>query len=246
MALGEEYVATGNWLFRWRSYLPLVMIGLVFLALRDYQIPGHSELLDHFWELFALGVSLFGLLIRAYTIGHAPKGTSGRNTREQIAETINTTGIYSVVRHPLYLGNFFMFLGIALFPDLWWITVIGILAFWIYYERIMFAEEDFLRRKFGDQFTAWAVRTPAFVPSFRHWQPPALPFSMRNVLKREYNGFYAVIVVFTLLEIVSDFVADGHVEFDAMWAGIFAVGTIAFIVLRTLRRRTEMLSVEGR
>ena len=69
---------------------------------------------------------------------------------------------------------------------------------------------------------------------------------MRNVLKREYNGFYAVIVIFTLLEIVSDFVADGHVEFDAMWAGIFAVGTIAFIVLRTLRRRTEMLSVEGR
>ena len=65
MALGEEYVATGNWLFRWRSYLPLIMIGLVFLGLRDYQIPGHSESLDHFWELFALGVSLVGLLIRA-------------------------------------------------------------------------------------------------------------------------------------------------------------------------------------
>jgi protein-S-isoprenylcysteine O-methyltransferase Ste14 len=246
MALREEYVASGNWLFRWRSYVPLGIIGLLLLAMGSEEYPGHYASLNRLWELFALGVSLFGLAIRAYTIGHTPKGTSGRNTREQIAEKLNTSGIYSVVRHPLYLGNFFMFLGVVLFPGLWWIALISVLTYWVYYERIMFAEEDFLRTKFGGQFDEWAARTPAFIPSWRHWRKPDLPFSFRNVLKREYNGFYAVIVLFTLFKIISDYHAYGHLEFDPMWSVIFSAGTAVFLILRTLRRHTRLLSVDGR
>ena len=63
--------------------------------------------------------------------------------------TLNTSGLYSVVRHPLYLGNYLMWLGVALFSRTWWAPVIVSLVFWLYYERIMFAEEEFLRRQFG-------------------------------------------------------------------------------------------------
>ena len=34
------------------------------------------------------------------------KNTSGRNTHDQVADSLNTSGIYSIVRHPLYVGNF--------------------------------------------------------------------------------------------------------------------------------------------
>jgi protein-S-isoprenylcysteine O-methyltransferase Ste14 len=149
MALKEEFERTGNWLFRWRSYLPLMMIAIFLLALREYEYPGNSENLDHLWEIFCLIVSFIGFGIRVFTVGHTPKGTSGRNTKEQVAETLNTSGIYSVVRNPLYLGNFFMGLGLALFAHLWWLTLIYILVFWLYYERIIFAEEEYLRNKFG-------------------------------------------------------------------------------------------------
>lgn len=61
MALREEFENTGNWLFRWRSYLPLIVIGIFLLALREYEYPGHSERLDHIWEVVCLIVSFFGL-----------------------------------------------------------------------------------------------------------------------------------------------------------------------------------------
>ena len=100
------------------------------------------------------------LAIRAYTIGHTPKGTSGRNTKKQVANALNTTGAYSLVRNPLYLGIFFMGLGVALFAHLWWLTLIYVLAFWLYYERVIFAEEAYLRDKFGAEYLSWADRTP--------------------------------------------------------------------------------------
>lgn len=246
MALREEFEATGNWLFRWRSYLPLIMIGIFILALREFEYPGHSHRLDQLWEVVCLLISFVGLGIRAFTIGHTPKGTSGRNTKEQQADTLNTTGMYSVVRHPLYLGTFFMGLGVALFAHSWWLTLIYVLAFCIYYERIMYAEEAYLRKNFGSQFVDWASRTPAFIPNFKTWKQPSLPFSLRNVLRREYNGFFAVIVALFTLEVVGDIFAKGKPELDLMWAFILVFGFVVWVVLRTLKKKTTLLNVEGR
>jgi hypothetical protein len=83
--------------------------------------------------------------------------------------------MYSVVRHPLYLGNYFQWLGVAMLPRNPWVAVTVSLVFWIYYERIMFAEEEYLRRSFGSEFEEWAARTPAFIPDFAQWVPAACP-----------------------------------------------------------------------
>jgi protein-S-isoprenylcysteine O-methyltransferase Ste14 len=73
-----------------------------------------------------------------------------------VAEVLNTTWMYSLVRNPLYLGNFIIWLGLALFINVWWCTIIVILSFILFYERIIFAEEKFLREKFGKTFK-WAT-----------------------------------------------------------------------------------------
>ena len=61
-------------------------------------------------------------------MGFAPRGTSGRNTLGQVAEVLNTSGMYSVVRNPLYLGNFVIWLGLALFIKVWWCILIVVLC----------------------------------------------------------------------------------------------------------------------
>ncbi len=246
MALREDFENQGNWLFRYRSYLPLGMLVLVLYTLKNYTYPGNSETLDHVWEAACLLISFFGLGIRVITIGYTPRGTSGRNTRKQVAETLNTSGIYSVVRNPLYLGNFFMGFGIVLFAHLWWLLLIYTLVFWLYYERIIFAEEAFLRNRFGTAYLAWAEQTPAFIPNFKNYRKAELSFSVRNVLRREYNGFFAIIVTLMMLEIIGDLVIKGRFNIEPGWLVLFGSGFAVWFVLRWLKRHTLVLNVPGR
>lgn len=246
MTLREEFERSGNWLFRWRSYLPLIVIAIFLLALQGYEHPWQSERLDHVWEAICIIVSFMGLGVRIFTIGHTPKGTSGRNTKKQIAETLNTTGIYSIVRNPLYLGNFFMGLGIALFAHLWWLVLIYVLMFWLYYERIIFAEEEYLRTKFGNEYLKWANNTPVFIPKFSQYRKSELPMSFKNALRREYNGFFAVIVTLFAFELFGELFSEGKLEFDPGWLFLLGVSFMIWLTLRSLKKHTTLLNVEGR
>ncbi|HRS53931.1 MAG TPA: DUF1295 domain-containing protein [Bacteroidales bacterium] len=115
MGLYEEFVRTGNFLFKNRSFIPLFLyvIATIAIIISPFEICTFNNV---WWSMLCFAISIFGLIIRALTIGYTPAGTSGRNTKEgQIAETLNTTGMYSIVRHPLYLGNFIMWLGLILY-----------------------------------------------------------------------------------------------------------------------------------
>jgi protein-S-isoprenylcysteine O-methyltransferase Ste14 len=98
MALINELEKQGNFLFKYRGQFPVVLfiLAIPFLYFTDSTHP----LLAENYSVLAIALSLVGFLIRAYTIGTTPRGTSGRNTKEQVAEVLNSTGIYSMVRHP--------------------------------------------------------------------------------------------------------------------------------------------------
>jgi len=246
MPLQDELEKQGKWLFRWRSYLPLLALPLVLAALKDadYLERVFGETTEELWHIVFFALSFLGLVVRAMTVGHAPKETSGRNTKKQKAKTLNTTGMYSIMRHPLYFGNFLIMLGIAMFLGVWWLPAFAILIFWLYYERIMIAEEQFLKSKFGDHYLEWANRTPLFVPDFKKWQKPELPFSFKTVLAREYTGLFVLSTSFALLDNLEDILIDNAI--DLPWVFIFAVGFILYTLLRFLKKRTRFLYIEGR
>jgi len=49
-------------------------------------------------------------------------------------------------------------------------TLIYALSFCLYYERIIMAEEAFLKQKFGKPYENYLRRTPAFLPNFWLWK----------------------------------------------------------------------------
>ncbi|MGA1979562.1 MAG: isoprenylcysteine carboxylmethyltransferase family protein [Sedimentisphaerales bacterium] len=245
MLLKEKLESAGNWLFRWRSFLPLLTIGFFLIVMRHFSYPQGKHYLDLLWEGICFAVSLLGLAIRVFTVGYAPKGTSGRTTSRPRASSLNTTGMYSLVRHPLYLGNFFVWLGFSMCPRSLFLAIVLIFLFFIYYGLIILAEEKVLHEKFGNTFDEWAHRTSPLFPRFRNWQKAALPFSLKTVLKREYSTFFAIIAIFTCLEIGEDFFYLGKLEFDPVWVSIFLTGLCIYVILRTLKKK-GFLDVEGR
>ncbi len=248
MALREDLERQGNWLFRNRSYLPLLGFPILFIALRnsEYLERVFGEPVDTFWEFFSMSISFLGLAIRCLVAGYAPRGTSGRNTKSQVAEVLNTTGMYSVARNPLYLGNFVIILGATLFIQVWWLAFIVWVGFWLYYERIILAEEEFLRNKFGATFLKWAEKTPIFFPNPRNWKSPDLPFSFKTVLRREFSTFFAIIAVFTFLDISADLLAEGKFELSLPWIFLFILGLVIYMTLLVLKKKTHKLDVSGR
>jgi len=246
MGLREEFEATGNWLFRRRGYLPLLLFPLLLVAARGSTYPSEDHRLDLAWEGVCLLLALTGLALRVATVGFVPRDTSGRNTRGQLAGSLNTSGFYSVVRHPLYLGNYLMWLGVALFPRSWWAPVIVSLVFWLYYERIMFAEEEFLRRKFGPLYTSWAAITPAFLPRLALWRRPGARFCLLTVLRREHSSLLALMASLTVLEVASEHAYTGRVVVDPVWGTALAATLVLCLAVRVVKHRTRLLHVEGR
>jgi protein-S-isoprenylcysteine O-methyltransferase Ste14 len=246
MALREEFRKSGEWLFRWRSYLPLLLIALFLLAAAGFRHPYGNRPLGGFWEIFCLAVSFAGLGVRFLTGGCVPVGTSGRNTKGQVADVLNTSGVYSLVRHPLYLGNFLIWVGISLFWGIWWLSLLIILILWLYYERIMFAEEEFLRERFGADFSAWADKTPALIPKCGNWVKPNLPFSFKTAIRKEYNAFFAMVLVFTLLKVAGEFLSQGRLGIGWAWAALCGGSLVIYLGVRYLKKRTDWLKVEGR
>ena len=246
MKLEKKLVSTGYWLFRWRSYFPIILVLIFIPAMIDYGYVDGSREITTNWSIFCLIVGLIGLFFRILVVGHTPVNTSGRNTREQIADVLNTTGWYSVVRHPLYLGNYMMGLGVSLFPFEWWLPVFYSFSFAIYYERIMLAEEDFLSDKFGDDFEKWSKETPSFFPKFSKWDGPVLEFSLKNIFRREYSSFFALILCFTMLDLIGNVLVEGRLFIVPLWINLFWISLSTYLVFRTLKRYTRILDVEGR
>lgn len=246
MGLEKELIKQGNWLFRWRSYLPLLFLAPLVIGVATMRWPLGSYPLHEAWEFISIGVSLLGLAVRVVTIGHTPVGTSGRNTRSQVADSLNTTGIYATVRHPLYLGNFLIGLGAVMVPLEWPLVAVYTLAFWLYYERIMLAEEAFLQKQFGQEFRRWAARTPAFVPALWNWTRPSLPFSPRNVLKREYTALALIVLLHSMIETAEHLVIDHRLKVEPLWLSALSLTALAYFALRYLKNNTQLLHVEGR
>ena len=245
MALVHEFERSGNWLFKRRSWLPVILVvaGVFVMYIGNRQ----AILFDRRDEIIFLAVSLFGELIRIITVGFAPRNTSGRNTSAgQIADELNVTGVYSVVRHPLYVGNFFMWLGPVLFIRSTWFTIVFILVYWLYYERIMFAEEQFLRKKFGEAYDKWSEKVGSFIPYSFRYISTKLGFSVRNVLKREYNSFVNIFVIFILLDLVRNYFLSGKFYLTGMWIYLGVPAGIIWLIIRTIHKSTRWLEVEGR
>lgn len=245
MLLGERMRASGADLFRWRSFVLVIFLPLIALAtMRGEPIErAFGDFWGEIYETACIALVLAGLGLRAMTVGFVPAKTSGRNTAGQVAASLNTTGLYSLTRNPLYLANCLVYLGVALYAQDFLLALALAFFLALYYERIILAEEAFLLERFGDAYRTWAAEVPVFFPRLHGWRRPALPFSLRSVLRREYPTWLTALLTLAAVDIAADYVTEG---FTHDWTATLALGLAGYLTLHWLNRRTHWLRVPGR
>ncbi len=243
MRLHDQMAQTGTRLFRWRSYVLLGVVPLLIYVLtkgpRIDQTLG--PIAGYLWSVACILMVLTGEGVRILTVSFVDPRTSGRNVKEQIASELNTTGIYSQLRNPLYLGNCLMYLGIVLYAQSLTLGVLLALVLVPYYERIIAAEESFLATKFGQDYADWCDRTPAFWPKFADYIAPARGFSLRMVISREYTSAFGAVLALYLVNLGLAKLGPAPVPVSPHWHWALSLSALCAAAVYLVKTRTRWL-----
>lgn len=155
----------------------------------------------------AFAVVLLGLTVRIWALSYICKD-----------DEITATGPYAIVRHPLYVGNALMTIGLCLAANNVYATlvVVALLAP-VYWATIRF-EEWKLTERFGSGYTNYARRVPALVPLLR-WPAQSLSLGARRRRPMKLLLHIAVTLVFLGLFVVKEDVVEygSGVELATVW-----------------------------
>jgi protein-S-isoprenylcysteine O-methyltransferase Ste14 len=136
--------------------VPFVYVVAHFPRFADYPLVPVLSYLGIAVELSCLG--LFYLSHR--DLGH--NWSVSLDLRER--HTLVTTGIYALVRHPMYAGFWLMALGQALLLPNWVAGPAGLVGFGVLFFGRVAREEAMMIGAFGDEYRAYMRRTARVVP----------------------------------------------------------------------------------
>jgi len=155
----------GAWAFAQRSWIP-VPLALLLITVRWHWLRSG-------W-LLATGLAMVisGLGIRGWAVRHI--GTISR-TRSARLGPMMSRGPFALVRNPLYVGNFLMWIGFALSSGLLWMVPVAWAIFALQYNAIIRFEEAALTRHFGDAYVDYLRSVPRWA-----LHPGRLPAALRD------------------------------------------------------------------
>src|SRR5210317_1661837 len=124
------------------------VIGLLLVAVCAYFARPDSGTVS-----IGLALAALGQVFRIYAAGYIFKN-------KQLA----STGPYSLVRHPLYLGNFIILIGFTIAAANLYVAAGVVVFFLVWYPAAIAYEDSKLENIFGDEWRAWSKNIYAIIP----------------------------------------------------------------------------------
>lgn len=193
----DKKLAFGEWLFKKRDYTP---IPLIIVAL--YIIWQHGDQPGMGPTALSVGIGAFfivvGEVIRFWGVSYI--GGISR-TRTRATGSLMDSGPFSLVRNPLYVGNFFLSLGLVIVSGVYFMVPIYIFFFAVQYHYIVNWEEWNLRAKMGEPYIAYCKEVPRWFPRLSGYRAGANDF--KKALRSERNTIGAIIAVSAVLAVAT-------------------------------------------
>jgi len=172
--------------FKYRSYTPLPFI-IAALILAE---PTLITLISGFI------VVATGEITRLWSVRYA--GSATRTTGKVGADELVTTGPYSHVRNPLYLGNILIAIGFVFmaFPWMPWMLILLCIFLAIQYGAIISLEEDFLLQKFSSIYSDYKNSVPRLIPRLKSWQSGSRkPTELKKAMRTERRTLQSLALI---------------------------------------------------
>lgn len=124
---------------------------------------------------------------------------------------IASSGPFSVVRNPLYVGTFIASLGLAMMTAIMTVVAIVAMAFCIYYRLTVRGEEAFLQNKFGDAYHAYTERVPRWWPALNLWTEPTQLVTKPYFVRQATLDAAVFLLILPLFEVLCELREGGLV-----------------------------------
>ncbi len=225
---------TGRFLFKHRSFTPIPLILLVLFFFKPADLREKNTIIN----ASGLLISLLGEIIRIAAVGYSFSGTSGRESYLR-ADRLNTTGIYSIVRNPLYIGNFFIFTGLlVIFANIAALVIFAVFLILQYY-LIISAEEDFLKEQCGPAYGNYCRRVRRIIPSGKNYQKNQNPFSPGKVLFEENDSIFNLLMMLLLVFLYKENTLTGTITSPILYIVPGAVLITAYVTLKIIKKKKK-------
>jgi protein-S-isoprenylcysteine O-methyltransferase Ste14 len=131
----------------------------------------------------------------------------GDHTNKEVlsGSQLATSGIYSMSRNPMYLGNLLICEGVLVFSNCfaWMLHGIMLLLVFLYYRQVVVREENYLAEEFGQKYQEYMKKTPRWIGAgtfqklkSHDWKPVS---STGMVVKIQWaNAAKTLMVIFIL------------------------------------------------
>jgi protein-S-isoprenylcysteine O-methyltransferase Ste14 len=222
-------IRIGKFLFRFRSFTPLPLIVLTVLFFK----PLSAALL---FTSGGLLLALAGELVRVISVGFAGSDTSGRENFLK-AESLNTTGLYSLVRNPLYWGNGLIFAGLLTIYAQPLALILFVVFLFLQYHFIVLAEETFLHECYGQAYEEYCRRIRRWLPRFDRYSRPDQSFNFKKVLFKENDSCFNLLFAALLLLAYKEYLFLGRVSHWPFFAGAMILLIFFYAAVKYLKKK---------
>jgi len=140
-----------RWFYRFRGYF--VTPPLIF-AFFCFSLETETDYL--IWP-FGISLVFIGIILRIWAQQHL-------HYRLNVKKCLTTTGPYSFIRNPVYVGNILMCLGATVTSELLWLVPIASLYWFGIYSLVVRYEERHLSEKYGEPYRRYLAEVPRWLP----------------------------------------------------------------------------------